>query len=132
MIAALESRTALSPLRLVLRVDAAVTGANGIAYVAAATVLDDVLGPTAGFLHAIGIFLLVFSAAVWAVSVPDRPAPAAVEALVLSNLAWVGASVALVLTEWQPLTTVGVVWVLLQAVVVGAFAAAQGWALTRR
>ncbi|TQC49149.1 hypothetical protein EEB14_11470 [Rhodococcus sp. WS4] len=132
MIAALETRTALSPLRLVLRVDAAVTGANGVAYVAAATVLGDVLGPTSGFLRAIGVFLLVFAAAVWAVSVPDRPAPAAVEALVLANLVWVGSSVALVLTEWQPLTTVGVVWVLLQAAVVGAFAAAQGWALARR
>ncbi|WP_371113042.1 hypothetical protein [Rhodococcus sp. JVH1] len=52
--------------------------------------------------------------------------------VVLANVVWVGASVALVLTEWQHLTTVGVVWVLLQAVVVGAFAAAQGWALTRR
>ncbi|MDV7083953.1 hypothetical protein [Rhodococcus opacus] len=72
--------------------------------------LDDVLGPTAGFLRAIGVFLLVFTAGVWAVSVPDRPAPAAVDAVVLAN----------------------VVWVLLQAVVVGAFAAAQGWALTRR
>jgi len=55
-----------------------------------------------------------------------------VDAVVLANVVWVGASVALVLTEWQHLTTVGVVWVLLQAVVVGAFAAAQGWALTRR
>ncbi|ABG94057.1 MULTISPECIES: hypothetical protein [Rhodococcus] len=132
MIAALETRTALSPLRLALRVDAVVTGANGVAYLAAATVLDDVLGPTAGFLRAIGVFLLVFTAGVWAVSVPDRPSRAAVEAVVVANVVWVGASVALVLTEWQHLTTVGVVWVLLQAVVVGAFAAAQGWAVTRR
>ena len=107
-------------------------GANGVAYLAAATVLDDVLGPTAGFLRAIGVFLLVFTAGVWAVSVPARPSPAAVDAIVLANVFWVGASVALVLTQSQHLTTVGVVWVLLQAVVVGAFAAAQGWALTRR
>ncbi|MDH6287282.1 hypothetical protein ACNJ7E_18935 [Rhodococcus sp. NM-2] len=132
MIAALETRTALSPLRLALRVDAVVTGANGVAYLAAATVLDDVLGPTAGFLRAIGVFLIVFTAGVWAVSLPARPSPAAVDAVVLANVFWVGASVALVLTEWQHLTTVGVVWVLLQAVVVGAFAAAQGWALIRR
>jgi hypothetical protein len=132
MIAALETRTALSPLRFALRVDAVVTGANGVAYLAAATVLDDVLGPTAGFLRAIGVFLIVFTAGVWAVSLPARPSPAAVDAVVLANVFWVGASVALVLTEWQHLTTVGVVWVLLQAVVVGAFAAAQGWALIRR
>jgi hypothetical protein len=132
MIAALEARTALSPLRLVLRLDAVVTGVNGLAYLVAAGLLDGLLGPTTGFLRVIGVFLVAFAVGVWSVSAPDTPRTAAVEAVIVANAAWVVASLALVLAGWQHLTTAGAAWAVLQAAAVGAFAALQGWTLARR
>ena len=46
-------------LRLALLLDAAVTGANGVAYLAAAGPLGDLLGLPAGLLRGFGAVLLV-------------------------------------------------------------------------
>lgn len=49
-------------IRVALKLDAVVTGANGAAYLAAAGVLDGPLGLPEGFLRATGAFLIVFAA----------------------------------------------------------------------
>jgi hypothetical protein len=117
-------------LRLALRLDAVVTGLNGAAYLAAAPLLDDLLGLSPGLLRGAGAFLLVFAAAVWAVSI--RPRPWAVETVVVSNLAWAVGSVVTVVTDLFTPTTVGAVWLVLQALVVAAFAVLQLAGLRRR
>ncbi len=121
---ALPARPAL--LRAALTLDALVTGANGLLYLVAAGPLEDLLGVPAAALRGVGAFLVVFGAAVWVVS-RRRPVPAvgAVRVVVAANALWVLDSLALaVLGVWSP-TTVGTVWILLQAATVAGFALAQ-------
>ncbi len=117
-------------LRAALLLDAAVTGVNGLAYVVAAGALASLLGPSAEVLLGIGGFLLVYAIGVALVGnrrpVPRRGAGAVVSA----NLLWVAASLAALVGDWLELTTVGTIWLLMQAVTVGGFAALQ--ALTLR
>ena len=137
-----EITTSLSParlatlprealVRLALKLDAVVTGANGVAYLALADVLDAPLGMPAGFLRGVGAFLLVFALAVWAAATRETVRPAAAAAVVAANLVWVVESVALVAFDWFTPATAGAVWTVLQAVVVGGFAALQLYALRR-
>lgn len=112
-------------LRMALKLDAVVTGANGAAYVVIAGPLGDLLGMPASFLRAIGVFLVIFAAAVWATATSDRPAPAAVIAIIALNLLWVLDSLVVLVTGAYDPTTVGAVWVALQAATVAGFAALQ-------
>jgi hypothetical protein len=121
-----------SPLRLALRLDAVVTGLNGAAYLAAAPLLDDVLGLSGGLLRGVGAVLLGYAAAVWRVGAGHRISPAAVEAVVVANVLWAIGSVVAVVTGAGSPTTVGAVWLVLQAVVVAGFAALQVAGLRRR
>jgi hypothetical protein len=117
-------------LRLVLKVDAVVTGANGVAYLAAAEPLEDLLGVSAGLLRPVGAFLVLFAAAVWFVAtrrVVPRPAVLTIAA---ANAVWALGSLVFVAAGASSPSTVGTVWVALQALVVGGFAAHQ--ALTSR
>jgi hypothetical protein len=119
-------------LRLGLKVDAVVTGANGAAYLALAGVLDSPLGVPDAFLRGIGAFLLAFAAAVWTAGARRRISPVAVEAIIAANVLWVGASLALVIGDLHTPATAGAVWAILQALVVAAFAAVQAAGLRRR
>lgn len=122
-----SARTAPPPslLRAALLLDAAVTGANGALYLAAAPALADLLGVPAGTLRWLGAVLLGFAAAVLLVGRRMRPAPPAVRAVVAVNAAWVAASLVAAATGWQSPTTTGTVWTVLQAGVVAAFAGLQ-------
>ena len=111
-------------LRLALGLDAVVTGANGAAYLLGASLLDGPLGLSPGLLRGVGVFLLVYAAAVWFVAT-RRPIPgAAVEAVIGANLLWAAGSVAAVVGIGS-LTGLGAGWLVLQAAVVAGFAAAQ-------
>jgi len=119
-------------LRWVLLLDAVVTGANGVAYLAGATVLDGALGVSAGTLRPIGAFLVAF-AAVLAVVATRRPIPGtAVRELMIANAGWVVVSLVIAATGALDPNGVGTVWTVLQAVTVAAFVALQAWALRRR
>ncbi|TDD74741.1 hypothetical protein [Actinomadura rubrisoli] len=118
-------------LRLALRLDAAVTGANGLAYLALAGPLDDLLGLEAGPGRLIGAFLLVYAAAVWVISMPARPHRHAVSAVVEANALWAVLSVVTVALSWFSLNTAGAVWTVLQAIVVAGFGALQYAGLRR-
>ena len=111
-------------LRAAMLIDAAVTGANGLAYVVAATWLATLLGPSTPFLIGIGVFLtscaLVFVLVGRARSIPA----AGVWFAITVNAAWALASVIHASTaDW--LTPVGRVWTALQGLVVLGFAVAQ-------
>jgi hypothetical protein len=134
---AATARTGLIPtgqdlVRAALRLDAVVTGANGAAYLAAAGALDGPLGVSAPALRGVGAFLLAFAALVWLAAARPAPRPAAVTAIVAANVIWAVDSVVLVAAGVvDDAATLGAVWIVLQAVVVGGFAALQAYALRR-
>lgn len=119
-------------LRLALRLDAVVTGLNGAAYLAAAPLLDDLLGLSGGLLRGVGVFLLCYAAAVWLVGAGPRISGVAVEAVIAANVLWAVGSVVAVATGLGSPTTLGAIWLVLQAVVVAGFATAQLAGLRRR
>ncbi|MEV4839408.1 hypothetical protein AB0K05_33235 [Nonomuraea sp. NPDC049486] len=112
-------------LRLVLAVDAVVTGVNGLAYLAAAGLLSDLLGPDAGLLRGIGIFLLAYGVAVGLLAGRRQVSEAGTQVVVGLNVVWAPASIAAVVTGLLAFTTIGAVWAILQALVVAGFAVLQ-------
>jgi hypothetical protein len=118
-----------SLLWLALKLDALVTGANGVAYLVLAGPLGDLFGLDAGLLRGIGAGLVAFAAAVWIVAA--RPTRPAVLAVIAANVAWVAGSVVTALAGWGSPETVGTVWIALQAAVVAGFAELQVAGLRR-
>lgn len=115
-------------LRLALMADALVSGVNGVAYLVLAGPLADLFAVPASFVRAIGGLLVVFGIAVWIVARQPRPWAAGV---IAANVPWVLASLCLVLFDLHEPSTVGLVWTVLQAIVVAAFAALQAYGLLR-
>jgi hypothetical protein len=110
-------------LRPALLLDAAVTGVNGVAYLAAAGPLEDLLGLPAEWLRTAGVVLVAFAALVALVA--RRPSPGAVLAVVGVNVAWVAGSLVFAVAGWGSPETAGTVWIVLQAIVVAGFAELQ-------
>ncbi|WP_207769409.1 hypothetical protein [Nocardioides currus] len=112
-----------------LLTDAGLTAGNGLAYLVAAPWLSGLLGTDTSLLVGLGAFLLVVGAGVgWLAT--RRPVPRGpVLELAALNAVWVLASLGYAVLG--DLTTVGRVWDVLQAVLVGAFATGQAW-LARR
>jgi hypothetical protein len=118
-------------VRLALKLDAVVTGANGLAYLAAASLLDSPLGISAGVLRGVGAFLIVFAIGVWVAGSRPTISTAAVKAIVTANAIWAADSVIVAIAGWGSPTPGGTVWIVLQAIVVAGFAALQAWAVRR-
>lgn len=112
-------------VRPFLLTDATLTTGNGLAYLVAAPWLADLFGAPTALLVGLGVFLVAVGAGVgWLAT--RRPVPRAlVLELAAFNGVWVVAS--LVYAALGDLTTTGRVWDVLQAVLVGAFAAGQAW-----
>jgi hypothetical protein len=108
-----------------LLVDAATTGLNGLAYVLAGRWLADWFGAPVTLVRGLGVFLLVVAAGVTLLATRTPIPRRGVWALVVLNTVWVVASVDHAVVA--DLTRLGTAWVLLQAVVVGVFAAGQAW-----
>lgn len=126
------TRRPLDLLLLALRLDAAVSGANGVGYLLLAGPLSDLLGVPAGTLRLLGGFFVGYAAAVALVAARRPVSGVAVEVVIGGNALWVVASVAAVVLGWFDLTGVGTGWVLVQAAVVAGFAVAQFVGLRRR
>ena len=118
-------------LRLALKLDAVATGALAVLGLAAAPLLDSMLGTPSSLLLPVGLFLLVFAAAVWLIGTRPQFSRVAAWSVVALNLLWVIGSVATVATGWLPLTTLGTAFVLVQAVAVLVFADLQILGLRR-
>ena len=118
-------------VRRVLQIDAVVTGANGVAYLAASSLLDSPLGVPAGFLRGVGAFLCVFALAVWTIAAMRRVHPGAVTSVAVANAGWVAASLTYAIAGWHDPSAGGTVWTILQSMTVAGFAAAQVWAVRR-
>ena len=115
-LAAVGSLSGRELLKAVMRVDAAVTGANGVAYLALAGPLEDLLGLSSPLLRGVGAFLVVFGAFV---ALAGTRVPLVV---IGANIAWAAGSVVAAVAGWGAPDTVGTVWIVMQAVTVGAFA----------
>ena len=116
-------------LRTALKLDAIVTGANGAAYLVAAGPLEDLLGLSPALLRGIGAFLLLFSAAVWIVAAQPQVSSTAALAVIAVNVLWAVDSIAFLAAGLSDPTTLGAIWIVMQALVVAGFAGLQ--AVTR-
>jgi hypothetical protein len=119
-------------LRLALKLDGVVSGAMGVAFVAASPLLDGALGVPAAFLIALGVALVVYGRLVYDLAV-SRTAPRhLVLAVIGANLAWVALSAGfLALDAFSP-TVAGQVLTAVQAAGVAGFAALQTAGLRRQ
>ena len=116
-------------MRLILKLDAVVTAVNGIAYLLLANPLEDLLGVAPELTRPIGAFLVLFAAGVWVVATrPQVPRPA-VATIGMANAVWALGSIAFAAAGVSSPTTVGTVWIVLQALVVAGFAALQALAM---
>ena len=111
--------------RLALRLDAAVSGANGVAYLALAGPLGDLFGVSAGLLRGLGVFLLVWAAVLWLVSSRPRISRGALLEIAGLNAVWVMGSIVFAATDAASPDTAGTVWTLLQALAVSGFVGLQ-------
>ncbi len=124
-----EDRSGL--LRLVLKLDAAACGALGVASLAGAPVLDDLLGVPVVPLASVGVFLAAWAVVLWVISARPRVSKTAAWVVILFNLAWTVDSAVVLAAGWFPLTAIGVAFVLAQIAAVAIIAAAQFYALKR-
>ncbi|MGN9789931.1 hypothetical protein ACTMTU_02325 [Streptomyces sp. OZ13] len=115
-------------LRRFLAADAAVTGANGLAYAAASGPLGRLLGVDGTLLLGLGLFLTAYAACVGVLAARSRPPRAAVTLVVDTNILWSVLSLA-ALVLWLDPTAVGAAWAVVQALTVAGFAVVQWSAL---
>ena len=118
-------------LRLALAADAAVTGANAVAYLAGAFVIDSLLGVPAEALLVLGAFLALYGALVLRLATRQAISRAGTVAVIGANVAWAAASLLVLGLDTFTPDAAGQVWIAVQAVAVAGFAALQ-WIGLRR
>ncbi|MDN3021968.1 hypothetical protein [Streptomyces sp. S.PB5] len=118
-------------LRRFLALDAVVTGANALAYLALSGPLGRLLGVDSTLLLGLGAFLAGYAAAVGLLASRTRPAALPVRAVIEANLAWAVLS-CVALALWLTPSTAGAVWTVAQALTVAGFAALQHMSLRVR
>jgi hypothetical protein len=118
-------------LRFLLTVDALISGVTGIAMIATAAVLEPFLSVPAVVMRSAGVALLPFAAMVFFFSRPAQFTPARVRVVIALNVAWVAASVLVLVTGWLQPTAIGVAFVVFQALVVAGLAELQFTGLRR-
>ena len=118
-------------LRFALKLDAAVTAANGLAYLAAFWLLDGWLGLPAALLAGAGVFLLAFAVFVGRLATRPEMARAAVLGVIAVNAVWVADSVLMLAVDGFSPTLAGQVAVAVQAAGVAGLAALQAAGLRR-
>ena len=118
-------------LRRALLLDAAASGTMGVLLALAAGALQPLLGLPEGLLRWVGIFLIPFALFLVTSALRAHTPSGVVMMIVVGNVLWVLASVALVLSKAFAPTAIGTVFVLAQAVAVAVFAHLEHAALRR-
>ncbi|MFI8205139.1 hypothetical protein [Streptomyces sp. NPDC085937] len=121
----------LRTLRRLLALDAVVTGANAVAYLALSGPLGRFFGVGSGLLLGAGAFLAAYAAGVGLLAARPHPPAPGVRVVVEANLAWTALSFA-ALALWLTPTAAGALWTGLQALAVGGLALLQHRALRAR
>jgi hypothetical protein len=117
-----------SLLRFAMRADAVLTGLAGVAALPLAGWLSELSGTTRAFEYSMSAFFIVYGIAVLRLAaLPSVRVPGI--AVIIANLLYTVAAVVLVLSDWMPLTTTGVVLTLATGVYTLVFAELQyqGW-----
>lgn len=118
----MTSIRASSLLRRVLVVDAVSSGAMGLAMIAFAELLANLLQLPVELVSEAGIVLLPFAAFVGFVASRREPARIAVWVIIAMNVVWVVDSIVLLFTGWVAPSALGYAFVIAQAAVVLALA----------
>ena len=116
-------------LRLFLKLDAVASGALGVLSLAASPALDDLLGTPLALLVPVGLFLVAWAAALWAIASCGQINRMIVRVVILLNLLYAVDGAVVVAADLFPLTALGTAFVLFQVAAVTLFAAAQFYAL---
>lgn len=111
-------------LRTVLWADAIASGATGLAMVAGAGPLENVLGLPDGLTREAGLILVPYAALVAVVAARAQISRAAVWAFIVANAAWTIGSIGLLVGGLAP-TALGYAFVIAQALVVAVLAELQ-------
>lgn len=114
----MTSIRASSLLRRVLVVDAVSSGAMGLAMIAFAELLANLLQLPVELVSEAGIVLLPFAAFVGFVASRREPARIAVWVVIAMNVVWVVDSIVLLFTGWVAPSALGYAFVIAQAAVV--------------
>jgi hypothetical protein len=113
-----------SLLRFAMRADAVLTGLAGIAAIPLAGWLSEISGTTTAFEYSMGAFFIVYGIVVFGLAaLPSVRVPGI--AVIIANLLYTVGAVVLVLADWMPLTTIGVVLTLATGVYTAVFAELQ-------
>lgn len=112
-------------LRGALKADAVASIGSGLAYVVANGPVSDLLGLPPAFLVVVGAFSVVYGSYAWYLGTRSRVSPSAGRLIAAGNWGWMLASIAMAVIGWHDPTTTGTVWIVLQGLLVGAFADAQ-------
>jgi len=118
-------------LRGSMLADAVISGATGLLMLAGAGVLTSWLGVPAPLMRYAGLILLPFAAMVLYLARTPLVSPAGVRLVIALNVAWVAASILVLVAGWIEPTTLGMAFVIFQAVVVAGFAELQYTGLRR-
>ena len=113
-----------SLLRFAMRADAILTGLAGVAVAAVARWLSPVTGLSTATEYALAAFFIVYGVVVFGLAGLPSVRRAGI-GVVIANLAFTVAAVAVVLAHVWPLTTTGVVLTLASGVYTAAFAELQ-------
>jgi hypothetical protein len=118
-------------VRRLLMADAVISGTTGLAMIAAAGLVEPLLNIPAPWLRTAGAALLPFAAMVWYFSRPSQLTRAKAWTVIVLNVSWVAASVLVLLGGVLEPSTLGIAFVVFQAVVVAALAELQVVGLRR-
>ena len=117
-------------LRIVLAVDAAASGALGLLQTFAAAPMANLFALPTGLVLGSGVFLVAYAAMLVAMARSIALPQPLVRLVILGNLAWAMACIALAALS-SAITPLGIAYLGLQAVAVVVFAALQGAGLER-
>ena len=106
-------------------VDAASCAATGALQVALTDTLARLTGLPAGLLLGTGLFLLAYAAIAAAMASRTTPPRGLIGLVVVGNVGWAAACVALLASGLTAVSALGIAWVLAQAVTVVVLAEAQ-------
>ena len=118
-------------LRRALVLDAVASGATALLVIAAAGVIDGLLGLPVGLLRGAGLVLVPYVALVAVVATRARIEPAAVWVIIACNALWALASFVLLLSGELAPTGLGIAFVAAQAIIVALLGELQYMGLRR-
>ncbi|GGS24259.1 hypothetical protein [Actinokineospora fastidiosa] len=123
--------SAATLLRRFLALDAVVTTGNGLIYLAFSSWAASLLGVDATALVYIGAFLTAFGLGVGALAISANPSTAGTTVVADVNILWAVGSIVVAAFGIMGANTIGTLWTIAQALVVGLFAVLQLWGLKK-